>query len=251
MKDAAFIDAVSAHVLEPIASASPAFASADRDRAAAALAIYRNNVRTALSRALSDSYPVVEKLVGDDFFKAMALEYFHVGPPASPMIIDYARDFADFIESFEPAATLAYLSDVARLEWAWLEAYRAANAEPLNPEEIIAAGGDDPSTLRLQFHPSFRLLSSAFPIHAIWRCNRPEGGEAPTDMNEGEDVAIVRPQNSVEVIVLKPGAATALEALQQGESVEAAFARAATTAFDPQALFSLILSAGLVVGVSR
>lgn len=250
MTDTDFIDAISAHVLEKNAPARPVVVSGDKDRANAALAIYRNNVRMALSRALSDTYPVVERLVGGDFFKAMAQEYFHAGPPASPMIVDYARGFADFIDRFAPADTVPYLGDVARLEWAWLEAYRAADAEPLCADEIIAAGGADPSALRFQFHPSFRLLSSAFAVHSIWRRNRPGGEDTPIDMNDGEDILIVRPRNNVEVITLARGAMAALRALQHGESVEVAFERASTPAFDPQALFSLILSAGLVIGAT-
>ena len=251
MKDAALIDAISAHVLEPTAPAAPAFTAGDRDRAVAALAIYRNNVRTALSQALSDSYPVVEKLVGGDFFKAMAREYFHAEPPVSPMIIDYARGFADFIDSFEPASTLAYLGDVARLEWAWLEAYRAADAEPLCAEEIIAAGGEDPARLRFRFHSSTRIVMSRFPIHSIWRRNQPDGEDTSVDMTLAEDALVIRQQNNVDVIALPPGAAAALNALSLGKSIEEAFNCSDTvTDFDPQSLFSLILTAGLVIDAS-
>ena len=250
MRDADFFGAVSAHVLAKDAPASPAFVSADPDRTAAAISIYRNNVRAALSRALKETYPVVEKLVGAEFFKAIAREYFSAGAPNSPMIVEYARNFPTFIDNFPPAATLSYLGDIARLEWAWLEAYRAADTQPLSAEEIAAAGGDDPSALRLQFHPSFQILSSAFPIHAIWRRNRSEGGNSPIDLNEAEDVLVVRPQNTVEVTVLPPGASTALMALHHGASIEDAFQKPTTPDFDPQALFSLVLSAGIVIGAT-
>ncbi|MEO8121927.1 MAG: DNA-binding domain-containing protein, partial [Rhodoferax sp.] len=35
-------------------------------------AVYRNNVMVSLIDALADTYPVVQELVGEEFFRAMA-----------------------------------------------------------------------------------------------------------------------------------------------------------------------------------
>ncbi len=252
MDDAGVIDAVAKGVIAKEPPASPVLPAADPARAMAAIAVYRNNVRAALSRALADTFPVVAALVGDDFFKAMAREFFNAHPPSSPMIVEYARGLPNFIATFSPAATLPYLSDVARLEWTWLEAYRAADAAPIDSDAIIAAGGGDPSALRFDFHPSFRVVTSRFPVASIWRRNRPGGEETPVDMNVGEDVLIIRPDRSVELHVLAPGAATALATLQLGAPITDAFERALseTPEFNPQALFALILSAGIVTGAT-
>ena len=79
-------------------------------------AVYRNNVAVALSRALASRFPVVEKLVGTEFFAGMIRAYIAMSKPASPIITAYGDDFPDFIAAFEPAATVRYLADVARLE---------------------------------------------------------------------------------------------------------------------------------------
>jgi len=51
--------------------------------------------------------------------------------PRSAVMIHYGADFPGFVAAFEPAREIAYLSDVARLEDAWVEAYHAAEAAPL------------------------------------------------------------------------------------------------------------------------
>ncbi len=81
-------------------------------------AVYRNNVMMSLIDALADTYPVVQRLVGEDFFRAMARVFAQAKPPRSAVMAYYGRDFAAFIDAFPPAASVPYLADVARLEMA-------------------------------------------------------------------------------------------------------------------------------------
>src|SRR5690606_37406619 len=79
--------------------------------------VYRNNVHASLAAALSARFPVTERIVGEEFFRAMALVFVAHHPPATPVVAEYGAHFADFVERFEPAAEVAYLPDVVRLEW--------------------------------------------------------------------------------------------------------------------------------------
>jgi len=99
-------------------------------------AVYRNNVIVGLVDALADTYPVVQAMVGDDFFRAMAREFVRSQPPTSPVLAGYGAGFAAFIEGFAPAAGLPCLADLARLEWLRVEVYHAADVAPLRVEEI-------------------------------------------------------------------------------------------------------------------
>ena len=65
---------------------------------------------------------------------------FHVRatPPTSPLLFEYGRDFPDFIERYEYAQSMPWLADVARIERAWLDAYHAADAEPLAPQALAS-----------------------------------------------------------------------------------------------------------------
>src|SRR5439155_8010965 len=143
--------------------------------------------------ALKDAFPAVGRIVGEDFFRAMARTYVLQALPASPILLDYGGSFPDFIAGFEPAATLPYLADVARTERAWNEAYHAAEAAPLDPSAFAAIPPDQVAHIRLAFHPSLRIVRSPFPALTIWRMNVDDGVPQPVDFAVAEDILIVRP----------------------------------------------------------
>jgi Putative DNA-binding domain len=80
--------------------------------------VYRNNVYSGLIDVLAGRVPVVARLVGEEFFRAMARLYVEREPPASAVLIRYGASFPNFITDFPPAASVPYLADMAALEWA-------------------------------------------------------------------------------------------------------------------------------------
>lgn len=219
---------------------------------AAGLAVYRNNVRAAYLRVLQDAFPVTARLVGDDFFRYLAHEYFHAHPPKSPLVARYGDALPAFIESFTPVSGLPYLADVARLEIAWLEAYRAAEAGPLSPEQINDIIGGNPENARLALHPSLRLLSSPYAVHTIWSHNR-EKNEADLKLAPvGECVLIVRPHEAVQTIVLSGDVFAALQSLARGERLKEALASAETISGNssPAEVIRIIVTAGVIVAAA-
>lgn len=199
-------------------------------------AVYRNNVVAGLIGALKANYPAACRIVGEEFFDAMALIFVVSRPPVSPILLDYGAGFADFISTFEPAADVPYLADVARLERAWLEAYHAPEANALMPEALAAVRADDAGGLAFTFHPSLRLIRSHFPVLTIWRMNVGDGVPAPVDFGAGgEDVLVVRPDAQVEARLMPPGGYEFMEILQQGHSLTEAVKAAlcADPRFDP------------------
>jgi len=183
-------------------------------------AVYRNNVVVGLIETLKAGYPVVHRLVGEEFFAAMARIYVLAEPPTSPIMLDYGAGFPAFIGRFEPAAVLSYLPDVARLERAWVEAYHAAEASPLPPSALGQVPPGDVPTMRLVLHPSVRIVRSVFPIVGIWQANIDGNDLRSVDLGEGgDDALIVRPEAEVEVRRLPAGAAAFIEALQAGSPI--------------------------------
>lgn len=180
--------------------------------------VYRNNVVAGLTGTLEDAFPAVARIVGDEFFAAMARIYVTTNPPSSPIMLDYGEGFANFIGEFEPAfRTLPYLRDVARLERAWLEAYHSSEAQALSAESLVALSPDDLMNLRVTLHPSLRVVRSEFPMLALWQTNI--AGAVPTrvDLNAGgQEVLINRPGADVELWSLPPGGAAFIEALGEG-----------------------------------
>jgi len=115
--------------------------------------VYRNNVAVSLSEALAAGYPIVKRLVGDEFFYGMASVYVSRTIPSSPVMLYYGADFPEFIAEFEPAAQLPFLADVAEIEWAWHSAYHAADCEPVSFDQLQAIPPERLETIRFHLHP--------------------------------------------------------------------------------------------------
>src|ERR1700756_698788 len=102
-------------------------------------AVYRNNRVVSLLSALEARFPATRNIVGEEFFKAAARRYIADEPPRSPIMMFYGDAFPSFLGYFEPARSVPYLTDVARLEAARTRAYHAADATPLT-REALASG---------------------------------------------------------------------------------------------------------------
>jgi hypothetical protein len=90
------------------------------------------------------------------------------------MLLRYGDDFADFVETYHPAAELVYLHDVVRLEAARGKAYHAADLPPLDPAILADFEADTLPAITLAFHPSVSLVRSVHPIVTIWAMNASE-----------------------------------------------------------------------------
>jgi hypothetical protein len=200
-------------LLDPRLPAPPDLRSLGMPAGDERFAVYRNNVMVGLIEGLRDAYPVVCRLVGDEFFRAMAGIFARVHPPRSPVMLEYGDGFAVFIVGFPPAASVPYLVDVARLERAWVEAYHAADAEPLTSPIRREAG-------QLRLHPAARLVRSPFAVLRIWEANQPDAEPQPLELtDEGENVLVTRPAAEVQASRIPDEAADVIEAVAAGEPV--------------------------------
>src|SRR5271168_3022300 len=108
----ATIDAFARALSDPAGRPPPQTLGREGRPDARRFAVYRNNVAVALIGAIEARYPVVRRLVGADFFRAMAGAFVAAHRPRSAVMIHYGADFASFIATFEPAREIAYLCDV-------------------------------------------------------------------------------------------------------------------------------------------
>ena len=210
-------------------------------------AVYRNNVIVGLTEALRTQFPATERIVGTEFFMAMARVYVATTPPRSPILVTYGYGFPDFIERFAPAADIPYLADVARLEAARTRAYHAADAAPRAPEHWQGLDQNALAGVRLTLHPSLQILRSPHPIVTIWSMNTGDGEPASIEDCGAEDALVVRPRLDVEVRLLPAGGAAFLQALAVGATLGDAAATAAAehNEFDLAANLAGLIGAGL------
>ena len=210
------------------------------------LAVYRNNVVSSLIDALATTFPVVQELVGVAFFRAMAAEFVRHAPPRQRVLAHYGQALPEFIEQFEPARSLPYLADMARLEMARVWAYHAADAEPV-AQGIVGhalASGERIGDLRLSCHPSVAALASRFAVVSLWAAHQGDAAIETVDDDRAEAAIVVREGLDVLVLPAPAGAVEFVLAIQQGTGLGDASALAAGMApgFDLTATLSLLLS---------
>lgn len=187
--------------------------------------VYRNNVFVGLVRALEKVFPVTRRLVGEEFFAGMARAYAGNVRPSSPLLFEYGDAFADFISGFGPARGLAYLPDVARLEFAWLGAYHARDAIPLRMTDLAVVPVHRLGGLRLASHPAARLVCSRHPVGAIWAAHQGDS-VGKVDQWSPQTVLVARPALDVAVHVLPSADVAFAAALLSGATLEGAAAEA-------------------------
>jgi Putative DNA-binding domain len=196
-------------------------------------AVYRNNVTVSLIAALEANFPSIRRLVGGDFFAAMAREYARANPPKSRLMAEYGASFPDFLAGFEPLSEYPYMADVARLERLWLDAYHEADSAPLEGAALAALVPDALFGTRFAAHPAARLFSSPFSAVSIMTANRSSGGDVlRTVPGNGEFGLITRPQLDVAVRHVSPSTHAFLIALMTGSTLGESIGSA--MALDPE-----------------
>jgi hypothetical protein len=151
------------------------FIAGDGMDPSARIRIYRNHAVITLTDALKATYPVICRLVGDDFFAYAAHEFIREHMPEKPSLAEYGGAFPDFLAKFPPCHDLVYLADVARLEWAINRALHAENAAAIRRGDLSAISAAEAPRLLLSLHPSLKLVESRWPIERIWRANQADG----------------------------------------------------------------------------
>lgn len=209
-------------------------------------AVYRNNVAVSLTEALRTAFPVVKKLVGDEFFNAMAGIYLRAHPPSSPLMMFYGKEMPGFLEAFEPVRHLGYLPDIARLELALRACYHAADAAPIDPGDLARISPGELLDLRMTLAPALGCVASQWPIHAIWKQNMEEG---PRPEMRAETLLLTRPDLDPVLRVISPEQSRFISALGHGECLGSAMDQAGGT-FDLSATLGLLLTDAAIVGLS-
>jgi hypothetical protein len=212
---------------------------------AARLGVYRNTFASVLTRALRLSYPAVERLVGAEFFEGAVRAFIEEQPPRSTCLDDYGAGIADFLACFAPAASLEYLPDVARLEWAVNRALHAPDAKPLDTARLVALTEDEQARVRFAPHPSASLVRAGHPVDAIWRAvlDRDDAALAAIDPAKGPVWLLVnRAATGVEVSRLGEGAWHFTAELFAGRPLHQALEEAPCA--EAQALLAEHLAAG-------
>lgn len=238
-----------AWVLGDAGSAAAASVHGNGLAADARLGIYRNSVFNNLTATLATDYPVVKKLVGNEFFDGVAARYIRDIPSRSGNLQHVGARFPEFLMRMPEAASLPYLADVARLEWARQESLLARNATPLDPAQLAHLTEDQLATLSLELHPDVRLVDSTYPVLDIWLfCQEPRDGNLNLG-SAGQRVMLWRDGSQISMRAIDAGIHALLSAMQRNVALTSAHDAAvnANPEFDLDAALQILFADGLIV----
>lgn len=217
-------------------------------------AVYRNNVILSLIDALADTFPVVQELVGEEFFRTMGKVFVQSNPPRSRLMARYGDTFADFVAAFAPAAALPYLADMARLEIARVQAYHAADAGAVEPDRLTAVLVDTQQlmSLRCSLHPSVQVIGSKHAICSLWTAHQGLLELSSVDPETAQSALVFRNALEVEILEIPAASAHFVAALQRGQTLPVAASLAETTdqAFDLAATLARLIRLQLISDIN-
>lgn len=129
------------------------------DRVLLGLKAHANTISHARIVALEESFPLTRQHLGDAAFNALVRDFVETDIARAS---DANRIGLGFPEFLDDTATI----ELARIEWAWLESYHAAEAEPFTLADL--GGLDEAALLDLPVtpHPSAHIVNISSPIAA-------------------------------------------------------------------------------------
>jgi len=206
------------------------------------LEIYNRQYWFRVISAVSEDFPTLNAVLGAQRFDALILAYLQENPSTSWTLRNLGARLPAFLKE-HPEFTgnrRSLALDVARLEWAYVEAFDGKHWDPLAPEDVHAIGPDS----KLSLQPHLQLLALKYPVDnlvldvkkgipetdivssAASRRERHNRIPLPSVQQQRVYLAVHRFDDCVYYRRLEREAFTLLNALRSGEPIAEAVTRA-------------------------
>lgn len=149
--------------------ADPALVGMVEDRApldgAARIDIYAHMYCSRIIGSLLEDYPAVAGVLGAEAFDTLAHAYLEAHPSTHASLRQAGAHLPGFLAGLPTGCVPAFVPDLARLEWAQLEVFDAADVPLLTLADLQAIAPEEWSAFGLRLAPAVRLLTVAWPVH--------------------------------------------------------------------------------------
>jgi hypothetical protein len=137
----------------------------DRPSSFERLEIYNRQYWFRLISAVSEDFPTLNALLGSKRFDSLILAYLNENPSTSWTLRDLGAKLPSFLDAHPELTGRRHrlAVDVARLEWAYVDAFDRRHRTPLTTEEAQAIGSES----RLSLQPHLQLLELTYPVDSL------------------------------------------------------------------------------------
>jgi hypothetical protein len=136
----------------------------DEGRILLGLKAHANTINHARLVAIEETFPRTRKAIGDTRFNTLSRGYCDTPDAQARDTNNIGLSFAGYMSTQNINPDLA---DLARIEWAWLESYNAADVPTLPLEKLAALTESDLLTLPVRLHPAAKFVTLFAPGFAL------------------------------------------------------------------------------------
>lgn len=190
----------------------------DRLSPAQQLEIYREQYWLRHTSSLLEDFPGLSGIIGQRTWERLVEEYLASHPPRSYTLRDLGAQLPDFVGRCEFLEHRELCWDMARLEWAYVEAFDAPDAPPLDPSKLAAIPPESWPEARLVLDPAVRLLTLSYPVARLRKQLR-QAGDEPVKVppREVQQLVVHRRGGDLFHSEISPAAFAVLEELSRGQ----------------------------------
>ncbi len=168
------------------------FTGSARVSPAEQIEIYREQFWLRHIGSLIEDFPGLCGVLGQDDWQRLVVSYLETFVPTQPSLRDLGRNLANHIARCDFLPHRELLVDMARLEWAYIEAFDAADAPPLRDQRLALLDEDAWERARIVLAPSVQPLRVAYPVSDLRRALREaKAGDPPLALPEPQELCLV------------------------------------------------------------
>ncbi len=139
----------------------------DRLSAEERVDIYANMYFYRILEVLQEDFPAILAMLGGDRFHNLITGYLIEYPPAHFSLSQAGAHLADFVGSHPLRGEFPFLADLARMERALIDVFHAADAAPMDAQQMRAIAPQEWPALVLALHPANLILALQWKVAPI------------------------------------------------------------------------------------
>ncbi|MEK8033422.1 DNA-binding domain-containing protein [Ideonella sp. DXS29W] len=130
---------------------------------------YHHAYRARLIDALRSNTPILHRVLGDEDFARLTLDYLADEPSRQPSIRWFGHRLSAWLATHPDALPHPALADLAAMEWALGCSFDAADDLPLRFDDLVALPPAAWPEARFSGHPSVHVLRLQWAVEPIWQ----------------------------------------------------------------------------------